>query len=212
MAPEPRAEPTVDFAARLQAARIGGAAALGLLLEAVRPYLLRTANASLDERWRAKASGSDLVQETFLEAARQFARFEGTTQRELMAWLHGILVNKVRTLARHYTATEKRQAAREVPLTAPTDSQPAHDPAAPGPTPSGHAIAAETDAHLRAALERLPAHYRQVIVWRQWEELPFEEIAQRLGKGVDAARMLWWRAVAQLQRQLRPNADDVTDG
>ena len=39
------------------------------------------------------------------------------------------------------------------------------------------------------ALNRLPEHYRQVIVWRQIEDLSFEEMAGRLGRSVDAVRL-----------------------
>jgi DNA-directed RNA polymerase specialized sigma24 family protein len=53
-------------------------------------------------------------------------------------------------------------------------------------------------------LERLPPDYLQVIQWRQWDELPFTEIARRLERSVDAARMLWWRAIERLQKEMNP--------
>jgi RNA polymerase sigma-70 factor (ECF subfamily) len=55
---------------------------------------------------------------------------------------------------------------------------------------------------LTVALAQLPPHYRQVIVWRQVEDLSFEEMASRLGRSTDAVRKLWWRALQQLQDEL----------
>jgi RNA polymerase sigma factor (sigma-70 family) len=63
-------------------------------------------------------------------------------------------------------------------------------------------LAKERSHALHEALSRLPEHYRQVIHWRLWEEQSFEEIARRLDRSVDAARMLWWRAIASLEREL----------
>jgi RNA polymerase sigma-70 factor (ECF subfamily) len=178
-------------------ARGGSPDALGRLLEFSRNYLLQVANAELDSQLQAKAGGSDLVQETFLEAQRIFARFQGTSEPDLLAWLRAILLNKVATFTRHYRGTGKRQVGREVP---PDDAPP--EPAAAAPTPSLLAMQGERAEAVAEALGRLPEHYRQVIVWRQWDELSFEEIARRLQRSPDAARMVWCRAIERLQQEL----------
>jgi RNA polymerase sigma-70 factor (ECF subfamily) len=61
----------------------------------------------------------------------------------------------------------------------------------------------ERAAGLQAAISRLPEDYRQVIVWRQVEDLSFEAIAERLGRSLDATRKLWWRAIQKLQDELQ---------
>ena len=68
-------------------ARAGSAEALGQLLVTYQRYLLLVAERELDPDLRAKGSASDLVQETFLEAQRDFARFQGSSRDELRAWL-----------------------------------------------------------------------------------------------------------------------------
>ena len=185
----------------LKQARAGSADALGRLLELCRPYLLHIAGAELPHALQAKLGASVLVQDTFLEAQRIFDRFQGSAREELLAWLRAILRNKLATSGRQFQATEKRDLAREV--TTP-DSQPGRDLPADVSTPSQAVMRDEQGAAVVSALERLPEHYRQVIVWRQWEDLPFDEIARRLGRGVDAARMIWWRAVEKLQQELEP--------
>ncbi len=48
-------------------------------------------------------------------------------------------------------------------------------------------------------LAELPDHYREVIVLRTVEGLPFEEIARRMGKNSAAVRQLWTRAIRRLK-------------
>lgn len=187
----------------LEAARAGSTEALGHLLEMCRAYLLGIANRELESRLQAKAGASDLVQEAFLEAQRIFDRFQGQSPEELLRWLRAILLNKLDHLARSYRQTEKRQIAREVPLDGDSVEHGAGEVADEDrATPSQLLSAEEQRQAVLKALERLPEEYRQVILWRQWDDLPFEEIARRLGRGVDAARMVWWRAIKRLQNEM----------
>jgi len=61
---------------------------------------------------------------------------------------------------------------------------------------------------LADALARLPADYAEVILLRNVEGLPHQEIARRMGRGIGAVRMLWVRALARLRQELDlpPNA------
>src|SRR5262245_46068312 len=202
MNPQPPPAGSPDPVAEwLAAARGGSAEALGQLLEWCRHYLLEVANAELDVQLRAKVGGSDLVQETFLEAQRIFARFQGTSPPELRAWLRAILVNKVATCTRHYRDTAKRQVGKEVSIAPDSDHQ--AELAAQAPTASSLLMREERAKALAAALARLREDYRQVIVWRQVEDLSFEEMAARSGRSLDAVRKLWWRALQQLQSELK---------
>ena len=53
------------------------------------------------------------------------------------------------------------------------------------------------------ALERLPADYREVFVLRNLEHLPFERVAQRMGRSAGAVRKLWGRALVELTDLLK---------
>src|SRR4051794_15901537 len=102
----PPKDPSTDAVERyLRAARQGSATALGRLLEECRPYLLLVANQELTPDLQAKLGGSDLVQETFLEAQRDFADFEGENAVVLLGWLRRMLLNNVANVERHYTRT-----------------------------------------------------------------------------------------------------------
>jgi RNA polymerase sigma-70 factor (ECF subfamily) len=60
----------------------------------------------------------------------------------------------------------------------------------------------EDEILLADALAELPADYRDVIVIRHIEGLPFEEVAQRMGRSAGAVRMLWLRALKRLREVL----------
>jgi RNA polymerase sigma-70 factor (ECF subfamily) len=199
--PSPASGEPLDQAAQwLAAARAGSADALGQVLELCRRYLLQVAGAELDPLLQAKAGASDLVQETFLEAQRIFERFQGDSSSELRAWLRAILLNKVATHTRRYRATASRQVGQEVGFNPDSDRQ--AELGGTISTPSSLLVQKERALALTAAVQRLPEHYRQVILWRQVDNLAFEEMAARLGRSVEAVRKLWWRAIQQLQQEL----------
>ena len=60
----------------------------------------------------------------------------------------------------------------------------------------------EHEMLLADALAELPADYRDVIVLRHIEGLPFEEVAQRMERTAGAVRMLWLRALKKLREAL----------
>jgi RNA polymerase sigma-70 factor (ECF subfamily) len=77
----------------IRAARDGSESAVGQLLHHYRGYMLSLANDEISVDLVIKVAPSDLVQETCLQAARDFPCFEGATEAELRAWLRQILSN-----------------------------------------------------------------------------------------------------------------------
>jgi RNA polymerase sigma-70 factor (ECF subfamily) len=196
-------QPADDPNPPLAAARAGSREALGQALEAYRDYLLAIADRELHADLRAKGGASDLVQDTFLEAQRDFARFRGSTEEELRGWLRALLQHRLANFARQYRQTQKRGLEREVALDAGDSSAAAGGGlAAPTPTPSQEVMANEQAEAVRRCLERLPEDYRTVISLRYQEDLSFEEIGRRMQRSAEAARKLWWRAVERLQAEM----------
>ncbi len=184
----------------LHAARAGSQDALGQAFQTCRNYLLLVADKQLDADLLAKGGASDLVQETFLEAQRDFDRFHGTSEEELLAWLRQMLLNNIANFTRRYH-TDKRSLDREVALEPGSAGQ--RGPAVPAPelTPSSQAIEREQAEALQRALGRLPEDYRRVVVLRYLEGRTFEEIGQLLQRSPDAARKLWTRAMERLRQE-----------
>src|SRR5437763_1802730 len=102
-------------------ARAGGDAALGPLLELYRNYLRLLARIEIGRRLQGKLDASDIVQDTFLEAHKNFPRFQGSEEPQFVAWLKQILAAKVANLVRHYFGTQGRDIRLEQQLAAGID-------------------------------------------------------------------------------------------
>jgi RNA polymerase sigma-70 factor (ECF subfamily) len=186
-------------------ARAGSLGALGQLLELYRNYLHLLARLQIDRRLQGKVAPSDLVQETFLEAHRDFAQFRGNTERELMAWLRQILVTNFANLVRRYRGTRRRDLDLERDLAWELDrSSRALDGAllARENSPSQQAVRREQAVLLADALGRLPADYREAIILRHLEGLSFADAATRMGRSVESVKKLWARALGRLRTLL----------
>ena len=186
----------------IEAARNGSSEALGSLLELCRPYLLLVANQQIQPDLKVKVGASDLVQQTFLEAHRDFAGFRGDSEAELLAWLRQILVNNAAGITRQFRDTQKRRIDQEISLSDTPLANLLQNIQDLGDSPSAQAQAHEQDQALHEAISKLPEQYRQVIHLRNYERLSFEEVGQRLGRSAEAARKLWTRAITQLEQLL----------
>lgn len=112
-------------------------------------------------------------------------------------------MNKLADFSRRYQSTDKRRIDQEIAIDAVSgDSKPGLSLSAEQSTPSSQMMHDEQSQALARALQRLPEHYRQVLVWRQWDDLSFEEIAQRLNRSVDSVRKLWLRGLERLQEEM----------
>lgn len=188
----------------LQRARAGDSGARGRLLDLYRNYLRILARTQIDTALRVRLAPSDLVQETLLEAHRDFQQFVGSTEKELLVWLRRILVRNLADQVKRHQA-RGRDWRRQESLEALLDrsSQSAEEALARGiSTPSAQAARREQAVLLADALADLPADYRDVIVLRNLEHLKFEEIAGRMGRSTGAVRMLWARALEKLSRAM----------
>jgi RNA polymerase sigma-70 factor, ECF subfamily len=197
----------VSVADLIRRCRAGEPAARAQLFDRYHPYLRILAQAQLGRHLRAKCAPSDLVQQTLLEAHRDFGTFQGTHEAELVAWLRRILAHNLYNEARHYNA-QQRDTAREVSLDqvhAALDQSSlllARCVPARGPTPSQIAAERESAVQLADALARLPDDYQTVLLLRVFEELSAEEVAERMGRSAGAVRMLQMRALTALKEQL----------
>jgi RNA polymerase sigma-70 factor (ECF subfamily) len=192
-----------SFAERLEQARRGDARMRDQLFDQCREQLGWYARGHVESWLRAKVDASDLVQQTLFEAHRDFARFEGASEGEWIAWLRRILTHNALDLVRQYHGTAKRQARREISQQAPGNSSWSPlEPASPEPSPSQQAIARDDQLRVAMALANLSADHRQVIVLRNLERLPFDEVARQMGRTRPAVQMLWMRAVKKLQASL----------
>jgi RNA polymerase sigma-70 factor (ECF subfamily) len=146
-----------------------------------------------------------VVQESFLNAHRDFALFRGNTEAELAGWLRKILAARLGDLMRHYHGTQRRDVALERELAVELDQSSRvldQGLVAKFSSPSQQAARREQAVHLADALERLAPDYREVLIWHHLHEYSFPEVASRMGRSVEAVKKLWARALAQLRRSM----------
>jgi RNA polymerase sigma-70 factor (ECF subfamily) len=199
------AKPTPSFPALISGARQGDKSSIGVLLQQYRNYLMVLASTQLENRLQPRVSPSDVVQETMLRAHKNFGQFRGTTEAELLAWLRQILVNNLAKFVEQHVLAARRDVRREVSIERlgaaleqstvqlaallPADSK----------SPSMAVQQREEAVQLADRLAQLPTDYREVLVLRNLQGLPFEEVAQRMERSVGATRMLWLRAIEKLR-------------
>ena len=192
----------------LSQALAGSQECFGRLLYVYRNYLKLLVMGQLEKKLLARVSPSDVVQETFLEASRDFDQFRGTSSNEFWAWLKSILVNNMHRVVEQHVLTKKRDVRREVSLEAMAHALEESTVRLesilpdPGASPSGNALKCEMEIQLADRLAELPVDYRQVIVLRHIEGLPFEQVGTRMDRSAGAARMLWLRAIRTLRESM----------
>lgn len=189
-----------------QQARSGSQSAIGQLLDQCRGYLTVIANQEIGQQIRVKVAPSDIVQESLLDAYRDFDKFEGTTEQELLKWLRRVLLNNLSDAVKRYRIAASRSVDRERSLTADDNSKGlVPDLVANTSLPLAKAIRGEEQQRVLAAIRQLPERQRQAVILRNLEGKPFEEIGQALQISAEAARKLWERAIQRLSEELSPD-------
>jgi RNA polymerase sigma-70 factor (ECF subfamily) len=192
----------------IDSAKSGQTESLGFLLSAYTNYLKMLAEEQLDFRLRRRLNASDIVQETLLEAFRDFHLFRGCFADEFRSWLRRILIhNLMHTTEKHLTAS-KRDIRNELSFAQTSSlsglSKARIDWLFVDQSNSPSAVVCEQEKrHLVAkAILALPSDYREIIELRHLDGLEFSEIATRLGKSSGACRMLWLRAIERLKNSV----------
>jgi RNA polymerase sigma-70 factor (ECF subfamily) len=179
----------------------GDEAALADLMAKELPWMRYHVHRRLGPMLRRRGDTQDFVQDAMLAALRYGPRFVVADARQLRALLGRIVENVLRDAHERHTAG-RRDIAREEPL--PTDSV-IDFTAAPraATTPSEAASANEWRGLVRLALELLSPADREILLLRQWHELAFEAIGERLGLTANAAQMRFARALPRLVDKVR---------
>ena len=189
---------SVSLVVLLSKARDGDDTARDELFAKCRSYLALVARAQVESWLQAKVDASDLVQQTLLDAHRGLRDFRGRTDAEWFAWLRQILKRNATDFVRQYGVAEKRQAGREVSLQRDDSHHFGLEPPDSAESPSDFLMRHEQEVIVAETLTQLPADYQEVIILRNLQRLPFDEVAQRMGRSRPAVQMLWMRAIRKL--------------
>jgi RNA polymerase sigma-70 factor (ECF subfamily) len=145
----------------------------------------------------SETDAEDLVQETFLRAWKQIAKFDG--RASFPTWLHRICANCSLDLIR----ARKRKQELHQPFE-DDNSDPFSQIPAGSPSPERLAQSSQISAILVPALDALSEMERAAFVMRHYEGMGIEEISEALGVQPGAAKHSVFRAVQKLRRALEP--------
>jgi len=195
----PSREPEDNDEALFERLRAGDPASLEPLMTRFASRIYRVANRIC----ASSADAEEVVQDVFLTVFQKAGSFEG--RAALGTWIYRITVN---------TSLNKRRGKRgevEEPL----------DDLLPTYLPDGHRqgdrsflladwsslpdttlLSKEGREVVRAAVDRLPHHYRAVLLLRDVEELSSEEVAEILEESVASVKSRLHRARMALREQL----------
>lgn len=184
---------------------MGSGIALGNVLLRYEKILLRYARRQFPADLRSKGDASDLVQDTLLEAHRDFSQFTGASEGELLAWLHCLLRHNLANFVTAFRRREKRQVKREQTFSLQLERRPIHRALVASATgPGSDAIRNESTELCRRALAGLPEISRNLVRLRFEDRLSYVEIGLELKMSAEAARKLLMRTLHVLGNRLGP--------
>lgn len=143
----------------------------------------------------SRADAEDVAQQAFTDAFAALERFRGEGRKNAFStWILSIAVNRAKDVLKSKKRTEQ-PLEHEV---AGRDAMFAHEPNSPEANAQGH----EQRAALAWALLQLPPKYREVLVLKDVEELPFEEIRTILRLPLTTLKIRAVRARAMMREAL----------
>ena len=173
-------------------------------LPGLRAYIQRHAGRLVT----AKESAVDVAQSVCREVLQHLDRFQYDGEEGFRRWLYATALRKLRDRYRYYTAGRRDAARVATPDGGSSSGSPGMDQMLRTlSSPSLRAAHREEAERLRAAVERLPDRYREVVRMAYQEQLSRVEIGKRLGTTASHARVLLARALARLARELGEDLD-----
>ncbi len=171
------------------------------------PTMLVAIRGMMGAAMQQRLDADDVWQETLLHAWRDRHQCEWRGTAAFRRWLLEIARNRIRDLADRARA-QKRGAGREVRFgdrDAASGSQ--GDDHYAGPcqqtTPGRAAQDREASMHFEQALAAVPDDWREVVRMRLFEDRTLEEIAARMGLGVEGVRYRFRNGAEAYRRELR---------
>ncbi|MCR9201575.1 MAG: sigma-70 family RNA polymerase sigma factor [Planctomycetaceae bacterium] len=187
----------------LNALRAGGRDALAEIFQQMQPSLHRMLRLRLG-RMSKREDESDVLQNTWLEAARRLDEYLADPRVSVTVWLRRITRQVFTRMWRTHMTTEMRSMDREQPLQkiAFDDSGDAlaTELSASMPSPASVIIQQEMKERLRELIADMPDGDREILALRHLESLSIRDTADELNIGLEAASKRYQRAILKLSR------------
>jgi RNA polymerase sigma-70 factor (ECF subfamily) len=193
--------------------RAGGAAALARLFDHYRDRLARMVELRMDPRLRSRLDVADVLQEAYLEVARDLDAYLRDAKLPPLLWLRLHVGRRLTLLHRQHLGTRMRDADREILLyqgALPEASSAALAAMLLGrlTSPTQAAQRAEQILRVQEALNALDPIDREILALRHFEQLGRSETAAVLEISPQACAKRYFRAVKRLKDVLAPRPGD----
>jgi RNA polymerase sigma-70 factor (ECF subfamily) len=171
-------------------------------LEHYRDYLYLLSRVGVNERLRALAESSDIVQQTLLRAHERIGQFQGTSEAEFRAWLRTILARQLTDLARragqpYWLGKQSLEAVLDQSW-ARLESRIADQERSPGE----QAERREQLLRLTEAVAGLPEDQRMAVELHHLEGYSVPEVGRLIGKSAGSVAGLLHRGMKALRAHL----------
>jgi RNA polymerase sigma-70 factor, ECF subfamily len=146
-----------------------------------------------------RAEAEDLVQETYMKALKGFGSFQqGTNFR---AWMYKILRNTF--------LTSRTGLAAGMKVSLDDEEEDVAEPATLD-TPESMLLTRADQQAIQSALEQLPAHFREMILLCDVEEMSYKDMADTLGIPVGTVMSRLSRARKAMRKLLTSKVQGVS--
>lgn len=181
--------------------------ALAKLFSLHRIRLRQLIDFRLDSRLRGRVDPSDVLQDSFLDAAQRLPHYLQGPPIPFFVWLRQVALQRIVDVHRHHLGASKRSANREQQTDLPwlpdaTSASLAFQLVSRLASPSELVVRDELIALLHTALETMDPIDREVLALRHFEELSNDETAAVLGLQKSAASNRYVRALNRLKKIL----------
>lgn len=184
----------IDDQTLVELCRAGKTEAFGTLVQRYQDRLYPT----IFRLTGVREDALDILQEAFLKAFQQLHRFQG--ESSFYTWVYRIAVNLA-------LSARRRRGWRPLVDASGVEVDPT-DPSSPN-DPSEPLVAREREQRIQSALASLLPDHRAVVVLKDLDGLPYEEIALLLKIPVGTVRSRLHRARCELRAKL---SDLMADG
>lgn len=191
-----------EEANRLEQAGAGDPDAFCALFDDCRYRLRRMIELRLTGGFGGRIDASDVLQETYLDAARRLPAYLRDRRVPVYVWLRGLAYDRLLRLQRRHVHAKCRAVNRQARLPAETSVILARRVMGSVTTPSRALSRRELREHVQQSIQKLKEEDREILLMRHFEEMSNRETACALGLSDSAAAMRYGRALFRLRQLL----------
>jgi RNA polymerase sigma-70 factor (ECF subfamily) len=169
-----------------------------------RPRLRRMVAFRLDRRLQGRVDPSDILQESFIDAARRLPEYAKNPSIPFFIWLRRLTGQRLIEQHRRHLGAQARDVTREISIyqgafPQATTADLAASLLGTFTSPSQAAIRIEQKQRLQDALDSLEPIDREILVLRHFEQLSNGEVSEVLSLAKSAASKRYVRAMERLK-------------